>query len=115
MTTEEGNKLIAQFLNWKSDFIDTPNYKDVVFEPDENHIAWDGAGCYYDYEMQFNKSWDWLMPVIKKIEHLEISLFNDSIHFQIQRHLLLTLPINTDILTVYSQVVDFIKWYNDAK
>ena len=69
--------------------------------------------------LEYHKSWDWLMPVIKKIEQLDASIFNYHVsnmtYFITQRHLLLKLPINTDILTVYNQIVDFIKWYNDAK
>tara|TARA_X000001382_G_C3110839_1_gene159843 strand:+ start:325 stop:639 length:315 start_codon:yes stop_codon:yes gene_type:complete len=50
---EENNKLIAEFMGYevKHNKCYSPKYNDGTIAP-----------------MQFHKSWDWLMPVIDKIE-----------------------------------------------
>ena len=59
--------------------------------------------------LQYHKSWDWLIPVINKIyssdEYIKykdsLNQFNDGIF------------INTKYIdSTYSDVVDYIKWYN---
>lgn len=65
MTVEASNKLIAEFMGW-------------TIEPGMENIN----DPYYNYsngwqmvmasQMQFNISWDWLMPVIEKISKLNL-------------------------------------------
>ncbi len=52
---EKNNKLIAEFMGYevKHGKCYSPKYNDGTIAP-----------------MQFDKSWDWLMPVIEKIESL---------------------------------------------
>jgi hypothetical protein len=97
----EGNKIIAKF-----DELDLPNYTDK---------GWVDA-CKY------HTSWDWLIPVLEKIESLEYDT-----------HIILTHQSNnkppfipvllighsksyekdySKIETVWTAVVEFIKWYN---
>ena len=54
-TIKENNKLIAEFMgyNVKNNKCYSPKYNDGTISP-----------------MQFHKSWDWLIPVVKKIESL---------------------------------------------
>ena len=47
----ENNKLIAEFMGWK---------------PNEHHWCLNG-----DKDLQYDTSWDWLMPVVEKIESLK--------------------------------------------
>jgi len=58
MNTEEGNKLIAEFMGLKNLHAD-------------NWFT-DGAdiGFYIDDGICYHTSWDWLMPVVEKIENL---------------------------------------------
>ena len=88
------NKLIAEFMGYK------------VFSK--------GTKCYspkYDEglePMKFHKSWDWLMPVVEKIEDYlsdnvgKVGYFDDGL-------------ISNDIEVRYQAVVEFIKTYNDGK
>ena len=63
MTQEEifkYNKIIASFMGYKREFVD--------------HGRYDTGKGYYSHslsELQFNSSWDWLIPVIEKIEEIE--------------------------------------------
>ena len=52
-TTEiiEGNKLIAAFMGYNTD--------------DERIVAF---GTPYGEDLEYNSSWDWLMPVVERIE-----------------------------------------------
>ena len=92
----EDNKLIAEFMGHKlgldGDGMGEPQCR--IFEK--------GLGT-KRIEDTYSKSWDWLMPVVHKIdekcrEHLGL---NHSLH------------IGDDIDAVHSQVVEFIKTYND--
>jgi len=55
MNTQESNKMIAEFMQ----FIEDGLYLDGLYFYE---------GRYYDTNMEFHKSWDWLMPVVEKIE-----------------------------------------------
>lgn len=60
----EGNKLIADFLGCNIDASERyskPWYSEI-------------GGRFFGYEdcLQFDEKWDWLMPVIEKIEALEV-------------------------------------------
>jgi len=56
-------------------------------------------GRYYkDIDLKYHKLWDWLMPIIDKINSLERGAYK--------------ININQSILVTYEFVVTFIKWYN---
>ena len=54
MTTQEGNKLIAEFMGKK--FIEDGN------------SMWDGKVSICVENLEYHSSWNWLMPVVEKIE-----------------------------------------------
>jgi hypothetical protein len=59
-------------------------------------------------ELQYDKSWDWLMPVVEKIDGIydyDRSMYNRVVE----------LPVSTPINEVYKAVVQFITWYNENK
>jgi len=77
MNTIEGNKIIAEFLEWEmideEGRIAVPNlYPFTVTTKDKRSTGW--TSCFAD-ELEFHTSWDWLMPIIEKIE----SDFNPAI------------------------------------
>jgi len=107
--TNENNKIIAEFMGpeWHKDF-----FKDVCIISTSN------------ISYKFDISWDWLMPVIEKIESLgyEVQIRStDCIIFQ----LLDTLDYKPIIGTIssasgkmystYIAVVEFIKDQKDRK
>lgn len=68
MTQEEileGNKLIAEFMGFA--YLDDFNY------PEQNEVGWyNSEGDCCGKELYFHSSWDWLMPVVEKIENIDI-------------------------------------------
>ena len=127
-----GNELIAKFLDWKEKW------------PDDDYIAyylpkfWAGEFCItqdFDslepFQMLFHSSWDWLMPVIEKIDTIEDSLngkfgvYISSNRCTIQSTKLFMSDSNkryysqtyadTKFEATYKVVVKFIKWYNKYK
>ena len=56
---------------------------------------------------QYHTSWDWLIPVVQKVS----SLCDEPCELDNMKHALLT----GDIESVYDDVVEFIKQYNDER
>jgi len=92
------NKLIAEFMN----------YPDLGTEGDFSYL-------------KYHTSWDWLMPVMEKIESLgyEVQIRNtDCIIFQLKKYWLKYQPIVDKSSergkkdSTYQAVVEFIKQYN---
>ncbi len=88
MKTE--NKLIAEFMGYevKHGKCYSPKYNDGTISP-----------------MQFNASWDWLMPVVEKV--LKMKLGEEYDIRYLATHL-----VNTDINATYNAVVQFINQCN---
>ena len=117
MTQEEiteGNKLIANFwCGWKEGELFTyPN---------------GGKGWIYSnmQEVKFHSSWDWLMPVVEKINNLgafEFTIYNrqgiiwsakyDFTPLGASKRYLISASAPTTLEAVWLTVIDFIKWYN---
>lgn len=126
-TIEEGNKLIAEFMQAKNEI------SDVYYLPEFGHyfnsygqIEWNE--CFRSNELKYHTSWDWLMPVAEKIEKTwrGEDLFCVKIAFNtclITQERLMDKPIvraestnridRTKIEAVWSAVVNFIEWYNN--
>lgn len=98
MNTLEGNKLIAVFSGLKD-----PMYNGIWLDSIKFR-------AFYTEELEFHTSWDWLMPVVEKIERLDTLDRSREFNRAIDR--LISLPIYTDISTVYKAVLEFIQWYN---
>lgn len=98
MTTEQildGNKLIAEFFTGETFF----NHSILI------HGFSDESDLFFDSQLKFHSSWDWLMPVIGKISNgCEEPEELDGL-----KYALLTNNINES----WRFVVEFIKWYNN--
>ena len=82
------NKLIAEFMG-------------VVFHDDENQY-YSSDGVYIGNTLQYHSSWDWLMPVVDKIEQV-----HEGVPTQ-----LINLSLFSTKTETYKAVVEFIKQYN---
>lgn len=149
MNTQEGNKLIAEFIGMKFQHIsiDSHNYEQYSYGlPDELSVqvyGYKGATCFLDD--QFYKSWDWLMPVVEKIEEMcnyeKTQPFFSVESFDIkwdrkypnrksrawisictklnglgsEFHNIISEPNDSKIQAVFEAVLEFIAWYNHQK
>jgi hypothetical protein len=66
---------------------------------------------YFDNNLRYHSSWDWLMPVLKKIDESEVELNEDSNLIGDITHGL----VSIDIQMTFEAVIEFIKWYNENK
>lgn len=133
MTKEiiEKNRLIAEFMGAKpcTDYYGTPDTH-VQFNENEVPEKFTSYPVWHNQWLKYNKSWDWLMPVVEKIE----STPQKSIRVQISGYLcdiiqtkrdpskkenggfedilLVSNKHNDKIFLVWKSVVEFIKLEN---
>ena len=107
----ESNKLIAEFMGHKLGLDG-----DGMGEP-QCRIFENGLGT-KRIEDTYNKSWDWLMPVVEKIESLRDVNGNayrftiDMCNAQIEGTNIEIVGGSCKLDTTYQAVIEFIKWYN---
>jgi len=82
------NKLIAEFMG-------------VVFHDDENQY-YNADGLHIGNTLQYHTSWDWLMPVVDRIEQVNQGVPQQMLH----------LSLYSTIDEVYNAVVEFINQLN---
>jgi hypothetical protein len=122
----ENNKLIAQFMgleNYSTDNVIEEDKLRWVLESDINKYK-----SVLSKELKYDSDWNYLMPVIEKIEKLKIE---DQIEagfvtiwsrkdgctieykmYESSDFYVSTKVTTTKIKAVYDTVVQFIKWYN---
>jgi hypothetical protein len=98
MTT---NRMIAEFMS-----VDTnPN---GTFELPQFCILLTNGYFQTEFteeQLKYHESWDWLMPVVENIDHLE---------YESERLDAIDNAIKTRVIgDVYKAVVEFIEWYNN--
>ena len=104
----EGNKLIAEFMGWVHSVV---NYHGINLfhypEGDKSPIHCKQMGL---EQMKYHYSWDWLMPVVSKINSLDyLNLWDDN---NVDKYNLTESLKNVDIESTWELCVEFIKWYN---
>jgi len=87
---EASNKLIAEFMGIEN----------------TNGLVFQDANTKEFHSIKYHSSWDWLMPVLKKI-NLQLNPDNYNYWRMINR------PTEYDIENVYAQVVHFITDQNN--
>jgi hypothetical protein len=96
----EGNKTIAEFMSKKTPSNRIDKYWLTVPGKDLKH--WIDA-----YDLKYHSSWDWLMPVLKKIKEVNSTLDADEVRF-----IIFELSLFDDISDVWLATLQFIQWYN---
>ena len=114
----EGNKIIAEFLGINPQRIvsEMPINKDGNYCNGNGDLDKYGNPCYLVYapSLQYNSSWDWLMPVVEKIHKMEEYTEEYTSEQVIYAPILQAIPLY-GITGVWREVVEFIKWYNQQK
>lgn len=112
----EGNKTIAEFMGTKED---------------ETRYFHESSEYFFEAcELEYHFSWDWLMPVVEKIEDIEnesggnsfqVAIYEDEVKIYDRRTTpwseVVNIPANGEgkKANAYKAVVEFIKWYNESK
>ena len=135
MNTEQNNRLIAEFMGAKPCKQHPNNQLFLTIKDNKN------PSLQYWHLLKYHKSWDWLMPVIDKIEsldirgndydfpkvkflgdHIEIFIYatyrSDYIYWKPWIDLRGNLhnhpkQYNSKIEAVYAAIIEFIEWYNE--
>lgn len=111
----EGNKLIAEFMGGKvEDTLRCSNYTKIGLP------KW--AFKCYDFDVlkisgfEYNSSWDWLMPVVEKIEKAGycVSMYRDncSVYNKNGERVGNGVHNKGKIICIITAVIEFINWYN---
>jgi hypothetical protein len=113
MNTIEQNKLIAEFMGARKK--KNAYFYDGILFP----TGWNTCR---PENMKYHSSWDWLMPVVEKIEGMDDFEGDFDCHFEILRDGCLILAWHgetlfenyekTKIQATYNTVVQFIEWHN---
>jgi len=100
----ENNKLIAEFMGqlFVKKVKDTAREKRYKSNYDSPQELLESSA----YNVCYHNSWDWLMPVIKKIRKI------GDIKKKYSLELIISFENDTEIMNLYEKVVEFIKWYN---
>ena len=110
MKTEKGNLLIAEFMGFKESI--APNGYPVFKIPEPYMSLEHSTGCYVS-DIAFDYSWDWLMPVVEKIEK------DKNIHFKIDyksclifqfTDVIISHTESTKIKAIWKSVFDYISY-----
>lgn len=124
MTKEEiieGNKLIAEFMGLSTMLNAGDGY---TFPFPITHGDFDSlyqTDCGFGEDLIYHESWDWIIPVVEKIQSLGaidfvisvghsvvVSWDDGTAYFEQTKG-----SGNKSIETVYAAVILFIKWYNN--
>ena len=84
MTTTEENILIAEFMGYKL----TPCNNGLAWDigksiPSHEHLFPIQGVLHTGNELNFYTSWDWLMPVVDKIESIELKDSNSTNYYDV--------------------------------
>ena len=89
-------------------------------DTDDDNWRFPDGDLYYSYDLLYHTSWNWLMPVVEKIETLGLNIPID-IHWhgtyigdRKSNHRIIGYVKGGKRLNhTYDAVVEFIKWYNE--
>ncbi len=125
----ESNKLIAEFMGnpvrqYKEDEPINSEYGEQQYASFDCEMAIINNKCFDLYSLQYHSSWDWLMPVVEKINTIALDDFGEMnvmmaaneciigeeyLHPIIEQRRDFKKPM---IEMVWLAVIEFIKWYN---
>ena len=111
MKITENNKLIAEFMGAIT------VGKSMMFPAEASFPKKE-----FIESLEYDTSWDWLMPVVEKIESIdeyEVVMYDVvgcEIHDRRKGNTIINIHSqDTKINAVYKAVIEFIKWYNEQK
>lgn len=116
--TQENNKIIAEFMGLKPRLIspDVYGYSDGTFFSCTHDTPEKVVESISKY-VKYHSDWNWLMQVVEKIEALlaEVEIRNQQTRIIGYNNEIIQFHPSSKITSVYTAVVNFIKWYNANK
>lgn len=109
-TIEEKNRMIAEFMGIEEEQTENGEFVYAVKFQNPEKLNDIQTEFYYGSELRYHTSWDWLMPVCKKINSI---LFSEFAEIVWQEWNMINNPVKYSIENVHKQVVQFIEWYNN--
>jgi len=116
-TMKTDNELIAEFMGLVPEYWRlTPLHKRRLYWC----IGKGGFGMTAS-ELKYNTSWDWLMPVVEKInntkhptlnERIDVIIYRRTCHINDIQQIIIETTGKDMLECTYKAVVSFIKWYN---
>lgn len=106
---EKENKLIAEFMGYE----DWSEYNSVRLKRTDGIDAYKHICKYKD--IKYHTSWDWLMPVVEKIESLGywVNRNNGDVTISKDNDMIVITPMSSGgIDMMYQAVVEFINGFN---
>lgn len=117
----EENKLIVKFMGYKYHAEKPDPFSSLMIRAFWRceHVAHYMRTIYEHEEFKFHSSWDWLMPVLIKIESLgyrwEIGMAEDSPMHYCKIWSIGKVKGISPIDATWGAIIEFIKWYNTWK
>ncbi len=102
-----GNIKISEFIGPSKKFHDSRKGHIILYC---KYNSPDNPNC-EDYELDYNSSWDWLIPACKKFSSLNI----ENCHYNILCEALSNLITTYHIKSVFNHLADCALWYNEYK
>lgn len=102
---EDSNRLIAEFMGMQDTDLGWYDSEEAMSEYACQMV---GGGNAFEV-LQYDRSWDWLMPVMNKCKAYSL----DNTYLDRINEVLMETEIDQSEL--YKAVVDFIKWYNEKQ
>lgn len=119
MNTAENNRIIAEFMGILYGMRKDGHIAEDSKVRIHSYLGIEGTeGLHIDY-LKFHQSWDWLMPVVEKIESIlpDDSIiyiqYKDCIIPVIEGEFEIQCSEDSKIGAVYRAVCEFIVWYNE--
>jgi hypothetical protein len=122
MESNKGNELIADFMGWEL-ITNDPICSDRWVNKDGEMV-----GNRFSKRLDFHNSWDWLMPVVEKIESLTTTDGRGEVHYIVSIEAdscIISVGGESEIVycqaydtgknkkeVVFEAVVEFIQWMN---
>lgn len=136
LTQVEGNKLIAEFMGGKHNGGSYYNFYNGL--PIQGRTEKEYPAEWIETDLHFHSSWDWLMPVVEKIEsmdnragvrletrliaHTKINardmmtpIYCYTFGITFNQHEKFSVDAESKISAVWHGVIQFIQWYNENK
>jgi hypothetical protein len=110
-TVYENNQIIAEFMGGKTKSTVLRTIGDRMTD-DEHWLPFHGIVKFS--HLKYHSSWDWLMPVVRKIVEYSVNESEDAFMSDVYTSILDTIPL-ASIEDGYKVVIEFIEWYNEQE